>query len=256
MILYRITNKINGKRYIGQTIQLMSIRWSQHIHSSIKNKNNTLISRTIKKYGKENFEVKVIARCNSIEEMNHREQYYIKLFNTLAPNGYNLDSGGKNKIMHQSTKDKLSKAHLGKKCKPFTQEHKNAISKTLKERRIKPLLTPEIIAKIALSSKGKNNGMFGKKHTKESKKSMSLKRKGKKIGMENPFFGKTHSEETKKRLSEAKNKMKIKVFCENNQKVYSSLKDASKDTNISKTSIKSVIDGKYLNCKGFIFKKV
>src|ERR1700743_1721332 len=110
MLVYIITNNVNNKRYIGQTIQKLDNRWRSHTYHHHK----MAISRAIKKHGAEHFNIRVLARCDSIEEMNHREAYYIKLFNTLSPNGYNLDSGGKNKITHQSTKDKISKIHKGR----------------------------------------------------------------------------------------------------------------------------------------------
>src|SRR5580704_3159657 len=98
MIVYKITNKINEKSYIGQTIGPIEKRWNSHC--SKQKRGHGIFYRAIAKYGKENFEIKILARCNSIQEMNHREVYYIKLFNTLAPNGYNLDTGGKNKKAH------------------------------------------------------------------------------------------------------------------------------------------------------------
>ena len=113
MIVYKITNKITGKSYIGQTVSSLSKRWSDHNSSK---KNCTYLKRSIEKYGKNAFQIKILVRCNNIEEMNHREQYYIKLFNTLAPNGYNLESGGNNKRLHEETKLKMRK--------PKSEEHK------------------------------------------------------------------------------------------------------------------------------------
>lgn len=122
-----ITNKINRKRYIGQTVQKLEKRWLSHCNPN--NITKMIITRSIHKYGKDNFEIKILAKCNSIEEMNHRETYYIKLFNTLFPNGYNLDSGGSNKRTHQSTKDKLSKIHKGRKGNIPSEETRKKLSK-------------------------------------------------------------------------------------------------------------------------------
>lgn len=112
MVIYMITNKLNGKRYVGQTTGSLNLRWKSHCKNS-KSKHG-IFHLAVHKYGKENFEIKVLAKCNSIEEMNHREVYYIRLLNTLAPNGYNLDSGGKNKTLHQITRNKISESHKGK----------------------------------------------------------------------------------------------------------------------------------------------
>ena len=97
MIIYKITNKINGKRYIGQTKFTIENRFKKHVYDAFGRDNRQqAIHAALRKYSVENFEIAIISHCNSIEEMNRREIYYIKLFNTLAPNGYNLSLGGNN----------------------------------------------------------------------------------------------------------------------------------------------------------------
>lgn len=204
MIIYKITNNNNGKIYIGQTVSKLNVRWSQHVNYAIKRKGNSVLSEAIRKHGRENFTVEILEACNNVEEMNQKEISYIKDLNSLSPNGYNLDSGGKNKVMHQSTKDKLSKIRLGKKVGPFTLEHRMAISNSLKIAGIRPILTQEQIDLRAKKQTGEGNGMFGNKHSEESKNKMSLNKKGKKKGSENPFFGKKHSEETKQKIRQAR----------------------------------------------------
>ena len=90
MYLYRITNLINNKKYIGITNNYKR-RWSNHCCGNSK---NMVISRAIKKYGKENFLFEIIQKNLSLEEANQKEIEYIKLENTLAPNGYNVSKGG------------------------------------------------------------------------------------------------------------------------------------------------------------------
>lgn len=82
--IYKITNLINGKIYIGQSIHIEQ-RWKEHCRQSAK----SLISDAIKKYGKENFSFEIIERCSQ-EKLNERETYYIQLFNCITPNGYNI----------------------------------------------------------------------------------------------------------------------------------------------------------------------
>lgn len=212
MVIYKITNLINGNRYIGQTVSKLKTRWSQHINYALKRKGLSVLALAIQKYGKENFEITIIVHCDSIEEMNHREQYYIRLFNTLAPNGYNLDSGGKNKRLHQDTKNKLSNALKGKKRK-FSENHKLAISRALKEAKIRPILTKEQIRLRSLKLVGNGNGMFNKRHSEESKLKMSASKKGKNRGKNNPFFGKKHSEATKEKLRFARLKRIKEQLC-------------------------------------------
>ena len=154
MIIYKITNNLIGKSYIGQTIRTLQQRWSQHVAD--KQEFCKLLSRAIKKYGKENFSIKVLAHCDSIKEMNHREPYYIKLFNTLHPSGYNLATGGKNFLHSECSKQLMSKAHKGakhseewkkqashrlignqyRKGKPHTKEQRDKISKAVKTQQL------------------------------------------------------------------------------------------------------------------------
>lgn len=86
--IYKITNKVNGKSYIGQTRYTVEFRWRQHIHK----KDNTYFHNAIQKYGEDNFIVETLEECN-YENLNSREIYYIAKYNTFKE-GYNLTIGG------------------------------------------------------------------------------------------------------------------------------------------------------------------
>lgn len=90
MFIYKITNKINGKVYIGQTIRSLEIRWAEHKYSK-----KTAISKAIQKYGEENFKIEEIDGANSQSELNYKEWLLIHKFNSLDRNkGYNSTEGG------------------------------------------------------------------------------------------------------------------------------------------------------------------
>ena len=280
MIIYLITNRVNGKRYVGQTVNTLKHRWNLHVGHSRNPKRSGVLCSAIRKYGPENFEMKVLAKCDSMEEMNHRETYYInKIFKTLSPNGYNLDSGGKNKIMHPDTKIKLSAAKKGKKIGPFSEEHKRRISEANKGKNLGGTLSEETCRKISEAHKGEKSFMFGKKqteknkkavskanknnkywvgkkHSEESKNKISESRMGKFLGSANPFFGKTHSAESLDKMSKANDKTKIKVLCVNTGIQYDSKNAASKALNVDRHQISKVISGELPHVKGLIFKKV
>lgn len=98
-IIYAYINKINGKMYIGQTINPEK-RYNAH-KSNYQNPNNqeydSLIHRAFRKYGFENFEYKILAKnIEDIEMLNKLEIFFIQNYNTQVPNGYNVESGGKN----------------------------------------------------------------------------------------------------------------------------------------------------------------
>ena len=91
--IYKITNTINGKSYIGQTIQNVKERFYQHCATKCsKAVSNMAIHIAIKKYGKSNFTVEVIEEIDSAN-LNDRERYWIKYYNSYN-NGYNSTKGG------------------------------------------------------------------------------------------------------------------------------------------------------------------
>lgn len=99
--IYCITNKVNGKKYIGQTKTDISTRWRGH-KSDVTNPNaqKFAIHLAMQKYGIDNFDIQQIEELENseIEELsnilNDKEKYYINFFQTIAPNGYNLTEGG------------------------------------------------------------------------------------------------------------------------------------------------------------------
>lgn len=83
--IYKIENLVNGKVYIGQSIHIEQ-RWGEHCQPS----SNSTIGKAIKAYGKENFSFQILEETKDLELLNNLETFYIKKFNSLAPNGYNL----------------------------------------------------------------------------------------------------------------------------------------------------------------------
>lgn len=92
--IYKVTNVINGKIYIGQTIQKVKDRWYRHCSKSgiSEAELNTHFKRAILKYGKENFIVETIEICDS-KELNEGEKFYISYYNSFKE-GYNSTIGG------------------------------------------------------------------------------------------------------------------------------------------------------------------
>lgn len=94
--IYKITNKINNKCYIGQTRRNdISLRWNEHKRKS-KYKDNMVIYKAFRKYGIENFIFEVLEKCSK-EKLNEREIFWINKFNSNDKNyGYNSTIGGNN----------------------------------------------------------------------------------------------------------------------------------------------------------------
>lgn len=91
--IYKITNIVNNKSYIGQTIQSVKERFYQHCSNKCSREvANMAIHRAIKKYGKKNFIIEVIEEVEK-ENLNDREIYWISYYNTYN-DGYNSTKGG------------------------------------------------------------------------------------------------------------------------------------------------------------------
>ena len=95
--VYKITNNVNGKIYIGQTRVTEPQRWQQHIWHAYNDSDNDslLLCRAIKKYGKENFTRTILEECDN-QFLNEREKYWINYFDSTNHDiGYNVAEGGK-----------------------------------------------------------------------------------------------------------------------------------------------------------------
>jgi hypothetical protein len=169
-IIYKVTNRINGKSYIGQTVKPLSERISEHVCHALLKKDNTYFHNAIRKYGKENFEWKIIVECSSLEKLNTVEIEMIKKHDTFE-SGYNLNLGGGSNIGFKHTeeaKKRISESRMGEKNPNYGKY-------------------------------GEKNHNFGKTRSKESKKKMSEAHMGEK----NHNYGKHPTEETKRKISES-----------------------------------------------------
>lgn len=110
IIIYKATNILNGKVYIGQTTNSLEYRRSQHIREAKDEKRKRpYFHNAIVKYGESNFVFETIDTASTIDELNAKEQWWIEFYHSTDKNyGYNLDSGGKNCTKSEETKRKIS----------------------------------------------------------------------------------------------------------------------------------------------------
>lgn len=87
--IYRITNTINGKIYVGQTRIGTFKRFQQHT------KADTPLGRAIRKYGVDNFKINILSTTNEQDEANKLEEHFIKEHQCVVPDGYNLNEQGR-----------------------------------------------------------------------------------------------------------------------------------------------------------------
>lgn len=279
--IYILTNKINNKKYIGQSVNIER-RFREHR----KNKSTQCIDKSIRKYGWANFEVKII---NCAEEiLDAMERTLIALYETInRDKGYNLESGGhKNKHASEETRKKMSESHpdlSGEKHYLWGKHHSEETRQKMSESRKGRKYSEETKKKLSESRKGDKHHLFGKHHSEETKSKLSKANKGKlvgeknpmygKYGDKNPFYGKHHSEETISKLSEIHRRENLsdetrkkmsksqkglkagekhprakKVICIETQEVFNFIRDAAKKHNIDATNLSACCKGKLITC--------
>ena len=122
MIIYKITNIKNNKVYIGQTIRPIEQRFHRHLNDALNNILDTHFARAIRKYGKDSFIIEEIDTAQSQDELNQKEQYWIRYYNSVK-DGYNETDaiskcGGntyqsKTKEEMEVIKDKIRQTKIG-----------------------------------------------------------------------------------------------------------------------------------------------
>jgi group I intron endonuclease len=116
MLIYKVFNNANGKSYIGKTEKTIESRRALHL-ASAKQNSKFAFHRALNKYGSENFEWTILDTANNTEDLNQKEKYYICLFETFGPNGYNMTAGGEGQSgwdPSNSTRKLWSKQRKGK----------------------------------------------------------------------------------------------------------------------------------------------
>ena len=243
MIIYSCFNTITGKHYVGQTKFTAFERFRGHLKESRMQKSHRKGSKfhsALRKYGKDAFNITVLTTCNTQDETDLAEQYWISYFNSTDDEfGYNTAIGGLThfgpKNHSEETKAKMRAAKIGKK---FTEEHKRKLSE---------------------SNKGKHNHtkenhpLWGKKHSEDTRKKIADANRIKSLGENNARWGAIVSDETRRKISEANKGSKSSLAKLNEDKVLEilmhSLSYSEKDTcdtfskkfDVSQQLIKSVI---------------
>lgn len=113
MIIYLLTNRTNGKYYVGQTTQPLCDRLRQHAADAQRKTGR--LQQAIRKYGIDTFDVEILARASSYAELDELEKLWIAISGADKSGiGYNSTSGGKRFHMTDEVRSKLSAAHAGK----------------------------------------------------------------------------------------------------------------------------------------------
>ncbi len=221
--VYKHTNVLNGKVYIGITSLSLNNRW----RNGEGYKNCTLFYKAIKKYGWDNFTHEVLFDGLSKEEAEKAERNLIQAYQSNNKSkGYNIENGG-------NSRGKMSEEEKAKRSIRFSGENN-------------PM--------YGVRRFGCNNPMYGKHWTDEHKKRHSDLLKGRFAKEKNPMYGKHHTEEFKRKISEmesGKNNPRARaVRCIDTNIVYETTREASEKTGVNFVSINQCCLGNYKTAGG------
>ena len=226
-VIYKHTNKINGKVYIGMTCNIDTRYGSKEGQGYLHKKKNgeyvqPYFARAILKYGWDNFEHEILKEGLTLKEADELEREYIKEYDSSNPEkGYNIRGGGSHGHLSEETKEKLKQTMEGRyngEKNPFygkahTKEGKDIIAQKASERskKVDPEVMKERMRKIALAKKNK----------------------------------KEQYEEEKK----------YKYICVETGEKFNSILEAKEFTGVATRGIRNVIYGKWKTAGGYHWKK-
>lgn len=218
MVVYKITNKINGRSYVGITRHDAIFRIRNHF--SVKRSGAPLLKKAMLKHGIKNFEWSVIDIASSIDELCKKEVLWIKKLKTMAPRGYNILPGGyTNGKAIEKLKRRIVRVDTG-------EEFSSLVEASVSTGVSRNLITFSVI--------GRQDRAGG----------IPFRYKDKKL------FQKAE----KRRKSRPKNMIKIPVICVTTGQRFSSVQQAARSTGAHRNSILRVCKGIGKLAKGMIFK--
>lgn len=248
--IYKITNLVNGKIYIGQSLNIEK-RFITHKVPSRRLKLETVLYKAFNKYGLENFSFDIIEICDK-NQLDTFEKYYIlKNKSNIKKYGYNMTDGGSGHSggLSEAHCKNISKSKLGIKNPMYGKTPTPETLKKRSESLKKVKHTKEWHAKIGAKHKGKilsdetkekiRQKLLGNKLSDETKTKMSKSQKGRK-----------HSEATKEKLRKPKKIQIIYQYDLQNNLIntFNSLHEASNISGINNAQILAV-------CKNYKWKK-
>ena len=200
MIIYLITNTVNGKQYVGKTQISTAHSWWQHCYEA-RIGSHCAVHRAIRKYGRASFTIEDIDIAESTADLASKERAWIAKLSSRTPRGYNLTDGGEGvagfKMSEESRQRMIERLrgfkHSEESCRHMGESHRG------KKRR------PETMAKIAAANTGKKRSGEALKNIQEAGK--------RRLGVPQPaavvekrrlsLTGRPCREETKKKIADA-----------------------------------------------------
>lgn len=273
--IYLVTNKINGKQYVGKTKFDINTRWIQHKSEAKRLKPNVHFIRALNKYGYDNFQVEELEKCPD-ENLFERERYYIKQYNTFQ-NGYNSTLGGEGNYKYQSDdilnlwNDGFTVNEIAKQigCCPDTvsltlrasgitsYEKRSRSMKKLSDTRKKEILQYDLNGNLINKFKCIEEVIKKTNYDESTIRSVCNHKRRSAYG-----FIWCHADETKsiqeliEELPMEKTKHSIAQYSLDGKLIatYDSIVNAARILNIHRSSIENALNNKSCQCQGYLWK--
>lgn len=237
MIIYKATNIVNDKLYIGQSMYSLPYRWSQHKHAAFKAKVMDVFHKAIRKYGKDNWKIEIIDTAQSADDLNIKEIEWIKKSNSHYINGfgYNMSFGGSSNAGWKEEPKKTEK-RINKIKKPIICVETGEIFPSIKEAANKFNITSGFMGSVVKGIKPSAKGLHFNYVNENLKMKADLVRKEKKINIEARFtFGRP-------------------IICLTNGKEYTSIREAARQIGCPDCTLGRHLKGYLKDCRKLIFQ--
>ena len=232
--IYLITNNVNGKKYVGQSRNLIK-RWNQHKTESRKDMPRMIVDKAIKKYGIDNFSFEILFEC-PLDMLDDWETDMIRLYDSMRPRGYNCID----------------------KCRGVSEKEIEKLSKRMKEKN--PMKNPDVVDKVRNKLKGVHTNRVTEYQIEVTKKRMKEKNP-----MKNPDVVRKVLKTKKERQEDIITKeykmahskhINILQFSKNGKfiKKWDLVSDITKELGIDHCCIYAVLNGKQKTGGGYIWR--
>lgn len=257
--IYKITNAITNKCYIGETIQQNpEKRWKQHIQKINRNDGCPALRDAIKKHGVTNFKFEILIICFDDDRYKY-EIEYIKKYNSQVPNGYNILPGGemgKSRLGIKHTEK--SKIKMSESTKKFYIENPNHYE-TYREKHKYSMNKVDISSAMRNSEKWKQvveEGRVGGNAHKDGQPSDETKNKIRESVLKYYEDPDSNNIEKHREIMTACKGRKIEQYTINDTlvKEYISIRDAGRTSGVKKSNIQKVLSGDTKTAGGYVWK--
>ena len=245
--IYKITNTVSGKMYVGETKEEdVERRWKQHKNTIKHGRGCPALQDAVRKYGWNVFKFEIVVICFD-ENRYAMEQYYIKKYNTLTPNGYNITLGGvgggfvgKKHTPETLAKIKESLAKFKEENPNHFETYKEKLSQSLKKLNISERMQNSEKWQAAVKE-GRVGGSVHKQKGNNEAIRQKISESLKKYFKENKGNTYINTEKHRAKMAKVAGKSIHKIENEMIIETYDSISEAARKNNVAKTTLMNAV---------------